>query len=148
MLSIFFSDLQGFTSISERLSPKALTVFLNEYLSAMTRIIHEEGGTIDKYEGDAFSFRELGCIRVSGRKDPVTVFEPMPGKIFSARKDLFEAFYRGLNLFYKGNFDEAITYFSTIEDVDPAAEAYAAKCRSLSESPPADWDGVWSLTEK
>jgi len=53
MLSIFFSDLQGFTSISERLSPEALTVFLNEYLSAMTQIIHEEGGTIDKYEGDA-----------------------------------------------------------------------------------------------
>lgn len=52
-LSIFFSDLQGFTSISEGLSPEDLTSLLNEYLSAMTDIIHEEGGTIDKYEGDA-----------------------------------------------------------------------------------------------
>lgn len=52
-LSIFFSDIQGFTSISEKLNPEELTALLNEYLSAMTDIIHEEGGTIDKYEGDA-----------------------------------------------------------------------------------------------
>jgi adenylate cyclase len=52
-LSIFFSDLQGFTSISEGLSPEELTSLLNNYLSAMTDIIQEEEGTIDKYEGDA-----------------------------------------------------------------------------------------------
>lgn len=52
-LSIFFSDVQGFTSISEALDPEALTALLNDYLSAMTDIIHEEGGTVDKYEGDA-----------------------------------------------------------------------------------------------
>lgn len=53
MLSIFFSDLEGFTGISEGLDPEALTNLLNVYLSAMTDIIHEEGGTVDKYEGDA-----------------------------------------------------------------------------------------------
>jgi len=53
VLSIFFSDLQSFTSISENLDPEALIELLNNYLSAMTDIIHEEGGTIDKYEGDA-----------------------------------------------------------------------------------------------
>ena len=53
VLSIFFSDLEGFTSISEGLNPEALTALLNEYLSAMTDIIQEEGGTVDKYEGDA-----------------------------------------------------------------------------------------------
>ncbi|MCX7591353.1 MAG: adenylate/guanylate cyclase domain-containing protein [Kiritimatiellae bacterium] len=52
-LSIFFSDVQGFTTLSESLSPEALTTLLNEYLTAMTDIILEEGGTIDKYEGDA-----------------------------------------------------------------------------------------------
>ena len=52
-LSIFFSDIQGFTTISEGLTPTELTSLLNEYLTAMTDIIHEEGGTIDKYEGDA-----------------------------------------------------------------------------------------------
>jgi adenylate cyclase len=53
ILTIFFSDLQGFTSISENLDPEALIELLNDYLTAMTDIIHEEGGTIDKFEGDA-----------------------------------------------------------------------------------------------
>jgi len=53
MLSIFFSDIQGFTSISEGLDPEDLTLLLNDYLTAMTEIIHQEGGTVDKYEGDA-----------------------------------------------------------------------------------------------
>jgi adenylate cyclase len=52
-LSIFFSDLQGFTGLAEKLSPEDLTQFLNEYLTAMTDIIMDEGGTVDKYEGDA-----------------------------------------------------------------------------------------------
>ena len=52
-ISIFFSDIEGFTSISEKLSPEKLTEFLNIYLSKMTDIILASGGTIDKYEGDA-----------------------------------------------------------------------------------------------
>lgn len=52
-LSIFFSDIQGFTSISENMSPEDLTALLNDYLTAMTDIIQDEGGTLDKYEGDA-----------------------------------------------------------------------------------------------
>ena len=52
-LTIFFSDLQGFSTISEKLGPEDLTRLLNDYLSDMTDIILEEGGTLDKYEGDA-----------------------------------------------------------------------------------------------
>jgi adenylate cyclase len=52
-LSIHFSDVAGFTTISESLSPHDLTALLNEYLTAMSDIIMEEGGTVDKYEGDA-----------------------------------------------------------------------------------------------
>lgn len=52
-LTIFFSDLQGFSGISERLTPEQLTSLLNEYLTAMTDIIQGLGGTIDKFEGDA-----------------------------------------------------------------------------------------------
>ncbi|MCX7834726.1 MAG: adenylate/guanylate cyclase domain-containing protein [bacterium] len=51
-LTILFSDIAGFTSISEKLSPEELVSLLNEYLTAMTRIILEEDGIIDKYEGD------------------------------------------------------------------------------------------------
>lgn len=52
-ITAYFSDVQGFTSISEGLSPAKLTDLLNKYLSAMTDIILSYGGTIDKYEGDA-----------------------------------------------------------------------------------------------
>nr|WP_231384411.1 adenylate/guanylate cyclase domain-containing protein [Thioalkalivibrio sp. ALE23] len=52
-LTIFFSDLEGFTSLSERLSPDELTRLLNEYLTEMTDILTACGATIDKYEGDA-----------------------------------------------------------------------------------------------
>lgn len=52
-LTIMFSDLAGFTSLSEGLDPIELTSLLNDYLTDMTDIILEEGGTLDKYEGDA-----------------------------------------------------------------------------------------------
>lgn len=52
-ISIYFSDVQGFTSISENLDPVSLTSLLNDYLSEMSDIILKSGGTIDKYEGDA-----------------------------------------------------------------------------------------------
>lgn len=53
-ISIYFSDLQGFTSISEKMKdPEQLIKVLNKYLTEMSNIIMKAGGTIDKYEGDA-----------------------------------------------------------------------------------------------
>jgi adenylate cyclase len=52
-VTLFFSDLAGFTTISERLSPETVVGLLNDYLSTMTAIILDEEGTVDKFEGDA-----------------------------------------------------------------------------------------------
>ncbi len=52
-LTILFSDIRGFTSISEGLEPKQLTQLMNEYLGAMTFVIQDQRGTLDKYIGDA-----------------------------------------------------------------------------------------------
>ncbi len=252
-LSIYFSDLQGFTSISEVLSPEDLTALLNDYLSAMTDIIQDEGGTIDKYEGDAiiafwnapveqpdhalravraslrcqeklaelrpafrervgkelfmrigvntgpavvgnmgsktrfdytmlgdavnlasrlegvnkqfrtytmisemtlaaldgaFPARELSRIAVVGRKEPVRVYEPMRQTDYAAKEELYREFGRGLEEFYRGDFAAAVKAFTAIEGNDPAAAAYRAKCESLIGNPPADWEGVWVMTEK
>jgi len=253
-LSIFFSDLQGFTSLSEMLTPEELTTLLNEYLTAMTDIIQGEGGTIDKYEGDAiiafwnaplaqedhavravraalrcqaelarlrpvfkarvkkdllmriginsgaavvgnmgshtrfnytmmgdavnlasrleginkqfrtytmvsgatrelaggaYPVRELSRVAVVGRKEPVTVYEPMMPDEFAARKGALETFDRGLRAYYAGSFKEAEKIFAGNAALDPASAAYAEKCRELSAGPPeAGWNGVWVMTSK
>ena len=253
VLSIFFSDLEGFTTISEGLEPEALTALLNEYLSAMTDIIYEEGGTVDKYEGDAiiafwnaplplpdhavrcvraalrcqaklaemrpsirerigkdlrmriginsgpavvgnlgsktrfdytmlgdavnlaarleginkqfgtytiisrttldllagaFPVRELSRVAVVGRREPVTIYEPMLPAEFEARRDDLAIFSRGLEKFYEGRFAEAEAIFTVIKDRDRASASYAEKCRSLIARPPEGWDGVWVITTK
>ncbi|MBO7164043.1 MAG: CHASE2 domain-containing protein [Spirochaetaceae bacterium] len=257
-ISIFFSDVQGFTSISERLSPEELTSLLNDYLSQMTDILLESGGTIDKYEGDAIiafwnapvelhdhgrraveamircqeklaqlrpqleqragrpfymrvgintgdavvgnmgsssrfdytmlgdsvnlaarleglnkqfgtysmcsaaskeealafgtelRFRELARVAVVGKKEAVTVFEPMNASEYAERQAVLEAFSQGLQLFYQGKFPEALEAFSAIQKEDAPAAHYVAKCRELLENPPdlSSWEGVWVATSK
>ena len=257
-ISIFFSDVQGFTSISERLSPEELTSLLNDYLSQMTDILLESGGTIDKYEGDAIiafwnapvelhdhgrraveamircqeklaqlrpqleqragrpfymrvgintgdavvgnmgsssrfdytmlgdsvnlaarleglnkqfgtysmcsaaskeealafgtelRFRELARVAVVGKKEAVTVFEPMNANEYAERQAVLDAFSQGLQLFYQGKFPEALEAFSAIQKEDAPAAHYVAKCRELLENPPdlSSWEGVLVATSK
>lgn len=52
-MSVLFSDVRGFTTISEGMEPKELTQFINGFLTPITEIIHDQRGTIDKYMGDA-----------------------------------------------------------------------------------------------
>jgi adenylate cyclase len=52
-MSVLFTDVRGFTTISENMEPKELTRFINAFLTPLTRIIHTNRGTIDKYMGDA-----------------------------------------------------------------------------------------------
>lgn len=52
-LSILFSDIQGFTTISEQLPPEELMTHLSEYLDELTQIMLNNQGTVDKYIGDA-----------------------------------------------------------------------------------------------
>jgi len=52
-LTVFFSDIEGFTGLSESMSPTELVAFLNRYLTLMTDTIEAHGGIVDKYIGDA-----------------------------------------------------------------------------------------------
>ncbi len=52
-LTVMFTDIRGFTSISERLSPEALIQLMNDFLTPMSALVMENRGTIDKYMGDA-----------------------------------------------------------------------------------------------
>ena len=235
------------------MEPEALTALLNEYLSAMTDIIHEEGGTVDKFEGDAiiafwnaplpqsdhavrcvrsalrcqvklaemrpairerigkdlrmriginsgpavvgnlgsrtrfdytmlgdavnlaarleginkqfgtytivsqatrdllagaFPARELSRVAVVGRKEPVAIYEPMLPEAYRNRNEDLMIFAGGLEHFYQGHFAKAEALFDGLRERDPAALAYAVKCRSLAADPPQDWNGVWVVTTK
>lgn len=52
-LVVFFSDIKGFTSLSEEIEPEELTALLNNYLTEMSKIVLQHGGTIDKFIGDS-----------------------------------------------------------------------------------------------
>jgi len=52
-ITAYFSDIESFSTMSEKLSPTLLVELMNEYLTACTDILQEEGGTLDKYIGDA-----------------------------------------------------------------------------------------------
>ncbi|MFU8859887.1 MAG: CHASE2 domain-containing protein [Cyclonatronaceae bacterium] len=53
VITAFFSDIQNFASFSEKLNPTQLVDLINEYMTAMTEVLTEERGTLDKYLGDA-----------------------------------------------------------------------------------------------
>ena len=86
-VTILFSDLRGFTTMSEKLPPRDLLALLNRYLDRMSAEIERHGGVIDKYIGDAImalfgapltqpdaADRALGTVLVKGRAEPVEIF--------------------------------------------------------------------------
>jgi adenylate cyclase len=253
-ISMFFSDIQGFTSISEKLDPTQLTELLNDYLSFMTDTILDSGGTIDKYEGDAiiafwnapidsedhaaralqaslacqkllaerqsffeekyncrlltriglntgyaavgnfgsgkrfdytmlgdavnlaarleglnkqfgtylmcteytfkkaveygdFYGRKLAQVAVIGKKEAVTVYEPMTKEVFDEKKDVLEHFEEVRALFYEGKFAEALPLFERLIAQDKPSSFYAEQCRYYLQNPSA-WKGYWQAASK
>ncbi len=257
-ISIFFSDVQNFTTLSEGLSPEKLTDLLNCYLSEMSSIILETGGTIDKYEGDAIiafwnaptdipnhsnmalevalkcqhrlkemefffiskvgrpmwtrigintgdavvgnmgsqtrfdytmfgdavnlasrleglnkqfgtyimcsestmnqalengtslAFRQLGKVQVVGKTQAITVYEPMFKEEYQQNISSLEKFSQGLNLFYKGKINEALSVFETNPSDAPSSKC-AERCREIIEDRTIideTWAGVWAARGK
>ncbi|HUL54392.1 MAG TPA: adenylate/guanylate cyclase domain-containing protein [Opitutaceae bacterium] len=53
VITAYFSDIESFSALAEKMAPARLVEFMNEYFTACTDILQEEGGTLDKYIGDA-----------------------------------------------------------------------------------------------
>lgn len=69
VISVLFSDISDFTTISEKIPPPELAGLLNEYLTEMTAIVFEHDGIIDKFEGDAIMAEFGAPIPVPGHAD-------------------------------------------------------------------------------
>jgi len=95
-ITVFFSDIEGFTSLMDNLEEETVTAILNEYLNTMAQIAIEHGGTVDKFMGDGIMVffgdhesqgtrkdalccvrmalemrRSLNCLRVKWRQDGI-----------------------------------------------------------------------------
>ncbi|MGD9873473.1 MAG: CHASE2 domain-containing protein [Kiritimatiellia bacterium] len=92
--------------------------------------------------GGWFAGRELGRLRVVGRKATVTVFQP-----YEAEPSFLKEFQRALEWCYAGKYSDALAVFDRMPD-DPAARAYADRIRKTLSEPAPQWDGIWNLTEK
>lgn len=257
-MTVLFSDVRGFTTISEGLDPKELTKLMNEYLTPMTYVIQKHRGTIDKYMGDAimafwgaplhdqdhakhaleaamgmiaelknvqtafeakgwppikigvglntgtmtvgnmgssfrmaytvmgdavnlgsrlesitkqygvaiivseftkaavpdYLYRELDKIRVKGKDEPVTIYEPLgpADSIDQATKDQLLEYDAAVALYAAQKWDEAEAAFNTLLKKDDRylyREVYLQRIAEFrEESPGENWDGVYTWKTK
>jgi adenylate cyclase len=100
--TVFFSDIKGFTGISEQLTANAMVKLLNNYFSAVTREIRGHNGIVDKYIGDAvmafwaepFSDGDChatdGCLAALAQQQALTEFRSRLAEITGLRRDIPE----------------------------------------------------------
>jgi adenylate cyclase len=257
-LTVLFSDVRGFTTISEGLDPKQLAHLMNEYLTPMTHVIHHHRGTIDKYMGDAimafwgapvtdadharhallaaiemmraleqlqrdfeakgwppinigiglntgvmtvgnmgsefrmaytvmgdavnlgsrlegltkqygvniivsaftaeklpdFVFRELDCVRVKGKDEPVAIFEPvgLKGTLDAETEKELAIYGEALKLYRAQHWDLAEMQFINLRSQHPGRylyEVYIERIAYFRDHPPGeDWDGAFTFKTK
>jgi adenylate cyclase len=257
-MTVLFTDVRGFTTISERLDPKALSLLMNEFLTPLTEVIYRHRGTIDKYIGDCIMafwgapladpaharnaivaalemqrtlkslqphfkaqnwpeihigvglntgrmsvgnmgsrirlaytvmgdavnlasrlesitkeygtdimvgentkeavsdivFREIDRVRVKGKDQAVTIFEPVgiEGEVAQARRDELASFHRALQLYRSQDWDSAEKAFSDAQKIESErklCQTFLRRIAFLRENPPAsDWDGAFTFEAK
>ncbi len=257
-LTVMFSDVRGFTTISESLQPKDLSVYINDYLTAMSLIIQTHRGTLDKYIGDAIMafwgapvpekihaqlavetalamqaeveklnvqfrarkwpdmqigigvstgvmsvgdmgskirraytvmgdpvnlgarlegrtktygigilvseatrravtgvvFREIDRVKVKGKDEAVTIFEPIgkEGEVSKERLDELKLWHATLKAYRNRNWDQVELQLINLQRMSPNDKLYASYLERLSELRHSlaeeSWDGVYTFSEK
>jgi len=168
-VTLFFSDLAGFTTLSERMDPETVVALLNDYLSRMTEIILEEEGAVDKFEGDAImafwgapldqddqallacraALRQAGALQELNRDFASRGLPPL-----NLRMGLHTGEAIVGNLGSQKRFDytaigDAVNLASRLEGLNKfygtaimASEATVSECRGLVEFRELDWVAV------
>jgi adenylate cyclase len=102
-ITVFFSDVRDFTSISEKLTPEQLTLCLNKYMTMMTDTLFEHQGTLDKYIGDAMVAYWGAPVEIENHaywavKGAIQMIERLPPINEEFKKDGFPQFKHGIGL--------------------------------------------------
>jgi adenylate cyclase len=257
-MTVLFSDVRNFTTISEGLSATELTAMMNAYLTAMTETIQQDRGTIDKYIGDAIMafwgaplkdekhaehallsalsmqkkvkeigpdfvkrgwpkleigvgvncgmmnvgdmgssfrraytvmgdavnlasrlegltkeygvgilvtenivntvpgaiYRELDRVRVKGKLEPISIYEPvgLKGEVVDQVLDEIDRFHRALDKYREQRWDDAEQALIKLSNADPQRKVYHVyleRIAALRSKPPGkNWDGVFTFTTK
>jgi len=258
-LTVLFSDVRGFTTISESLTPEDLSAYINEYLTNMSLVIRERHrGTLDKYIGDAimafwgapvadaqharnavlaalgmqsdaktlneqfkargwptfkigvgvnsgvmrvgdmgskirraytvmgdavniasrlegitkqygadiiigdgtrklisgFVLREVDRVRVKGKEEPVTIYEPLglEGQVEQAKQDEIKIWNQALRLYRQQDWDRAEVQLFNLRKMAPHSELYGLFIERIAHyrahPPGAGWDGAWTFETK
>ncbi len=113
-----------------------------------TRALVSEAVRREAEDGGEWSFREVGRVRVTGRGEPVKVFELLSLEEAGRRAPSLAAFGRGLAAFYAGELAAAGREFSALAGEGPVARAYTARLEIMGSLPPPGWDGVWVMAGK
>jgi len=88
-LTIFFSDIVGFTTKTDQMQPERLTYLLNDYLSGMTGVVEKHGGTIDKFIGDAIMVY-FGAFQSRGDREEAEACVAMAVEMQKSMRELQE----------------------------------------------------------
>jgi adenylate cyclase len=105
---------------------------------------------------DLIWHRELDCIRVKGKTEPVKIYELVELRsepLSSEKQEIIEHYHKGREYYVNRKFTRAMGEFGIIleefDKNDKAATLHLKRCQHfLQEPPPDEWDGVWTLTEK
>lgn len=103
IITVFFSDVRDFTSISEKLTPEQLTHCLNKYMTMMTDTLFEHQGTLDKYIGDAMVAYWGAPVEIENHaywavKGALLMIERLPSINEEFKKEGFPLFKHGIGL--------------------------------------------------
>jgi adenylate cyclase len=97
--------------------------------------------------GESVFGRKLAQVAVVGKKEAVTVYEPLPAAAFREKENLIRKFDEARELFYAGDFARALPLFQAIQEADAPALFYAKQCGYYRENP-GEWKGYWEAKTK
>ena len=98
-----------------------------------------------------FFFVPLDTLRVKGREQPVSVYAALRPEEGEARREEFALYAEAAAIYRAGDFARAEKTFASLQEAYPGVtlyELYAERVRALQQTPPSDWDGVWTLETK